>query len=268
MDEMTNNAKVCRPKIHPLMKMTHHDKQARAAEKSCLLLDFLATGEIWTTLSVIAPLINASEQTSRRLVQKMIRDGSIKVDTIITGGAQLKIYGITKIGMSLARHVEPCVKAYEIGRTHPDYALHHIECQRVRLVHEQQYGAIGWVPERALIYKLSEEERRGKKMPDALCDTADGGFIAIEVELNIKSLDRMKEALKQHLEAIFLDDVYFAVYYYTYKVSSLERLVRKIKTVTLRDGLVVELDDSFWLYNFGIYDLKSIREELNELLCR
>ncbi len=263
MDDITGFKDEERGEIHPSMRLPWHARLERSEQKTDLMLNFLASGERWTVLSVMAPLIGASEQTARRLAQKMISEGLLKADTIIINGAQLKIYGITKTGLSLARHVEACARPFEIGRTHPSFARHHIECQRVRLVHELKYKALAWLPEKALVHEL-RAERLGKKVPDAILEHEDGGYIAIEIELNVKSLERMKDALKQHLEAILIDDRYFSVFYYTYDVKGLERLLRKIKSVTLSDGTVVPLDEQVWQYQIRVYDLKLTKKELND----
>ena len=48
-------------KLHPALKMTYTEKIERAAHKREVLLDFLASGEVFTTVAMAAELLQLSE---------------------------------------------------------------------------------------------------------------------------------------------------------------------------------------------------------------
>lgn len=46
------------PELHPSMRMTRAQKLARAEDKRRLVMDFLGSGEVYSTISVLARLIS------------------------------------------------------------------------------------------------------------------------------------------------------------------------------------------------------------------
>ena len=261
MDVITNFENEIKQEIHPAMRMPTHERFKRSREKQSLLLNFLGSGEIWTTLDVISHLIEGSEQNARRLVQRMVKDSVIKVDKVPHLGGQLKLYGITSYGLRVANNPHPCCRPFEIGRTHPDYVQHHLDCQYVRLVTERNTPDISWVPEKMLVASIPAKERKGRKFPDALMIyTKRNERVGIEVERNVKYQENMRNALAGHVHA-FMQKEYDRVYYFSDHRESLKRSMYSIRFVKLANGENIDMEDG-WFDRFIFGSLSDYKEIL------
>jgi hypothetical protein len=55
------------PELHPSMRMTRAQKLARAGDKRRLVMDFLGSGEVYSTISVLARLISWDKTLQRSM---------------------------------------------------------------------------------------------------------------------------------------------------------------------------------------------------------
>lgn len=192
--------------IAPEFKISYAEKLERTKQNSQLLLNFLASGEQFTTLKNAALLLMVSESTARRLIAKMIRDDLLKIDERKLEFANtIKLYGITKTGIESAEPLYPnglIGKQYKIGVFSIRYVDHHLESQRIHIKfrHATKFNLIEYLSERTLLTDFKEHYRRN--VPDGIALVEQDGFqlsYAIETELHIKSTARMFTVVNNHL---------------------------------------------------------------------
>lgn len=170
------------------------ERRIRAAAKRRLILEFLGTGETWTTLVVVEALLSASRWTAKRTVTAMVRDGLLREASLTFAGVRRLIYGITPTG---------CAELGQFGADAwpfvqppaPDQYEHHIALQRAHLV--AMAKGWDWLPQR--VVSVRREELKLKKLPDAIATTPKGTRLAIEIERTLKSRHRYAEAVGAHL---------------------------------------------------------------------
>ena len=151
-------------------RMTRAEIDARAEAKQALLLDFLASGEVWTTPMMIAALLGLSLRRAYALIERMERDSLLVLDRI---SPKQMLVGITPTGLAYSTHPAAAQTArFEPGRQSPQFIEHHLDTQRSRL----QAEAAGWTWEAGkLLY-----EKGWHKVPDALATSPNGERVAIE----------------------------------------------------------------------------------------
>jgi hypothetical protein len=216
-----------------ILTMTRAEKLLRASQKREVLLAFLASGETYTTLSVVAELLETSERNALRLLQKMQEEKLIKVDENVMPHTSLKLYGITAHGLAITAKAHPKAREFELSKTNPSWVPHHIEGQQIRIVAER----VGWteyVPGKLL---MVENSGRLKKLPDALITRPDGRRCAIEIERFIKSKTRHADAISGHLTGI-INDHYELVYYFTPHLEALERVFASVQTLLVDENKI------------------------------
>lgn len=185
----------CGARRGALPVMTQAEKTARADQKRTAILQFLASGEVWTTAEIAAQLIGASKRRAVATLGGMERDSLIASETLAYGGRQIKIYGITPHGCAVAGTFD--APHFEKGRTNPAYYQHRLEGQRCRLAAEA--AGWSWQPERAIRIQAGREGWR--KIPDALAIKA-GERVAIEIERHVKTPKRYAECIVSFLQDI------------------------------------------------------------------
>jgi len=221
--------------INPALTLSHAEKRARNASKRATTLSFLASGECYTTLSVISDLLQVSEQTALPLLKKLIGEKILIAEANALPFSRLKLYGITAHGIALTESAHPQCREFRTGTTNPSHLMHHLEGQRVRIVAERA-GWTGWLPGKML---LVENERRLKKLPDALAIRPDGRRVAVEIERFVKSRQRMAGIMGAHLAQIIAGH-YDLVYYFTSHQAALQRVLAGVEYVIV-DGAKVTL---------------------------
>jgi len=239
----------------PALSMTHAEKQARAAVKRRVLLAFLASGEVYTTLSIAAELLQSSERTALRLLQKLAEEKLIKVDENVMSHSSLKLYGISAHGMAMTESAHPSAKPFALNRTNPNSVPHHTNCQLIR-IRAERAGWTDFVPGKLLMVNNSA---RLKKLPDFLMTRPDGRRVAGELEHWVKSRKRMVDIISAHLVQIVAKE-YDLVYYMTPHKTALDRAFAAVQFVVI-DHKKIQLNDSHRA-RFKTFDLQSWAGEM------
>ncbi len=216
-----------------LKKFSRAEIDVRAAEKRTKILDFLASGEVWTTVSVINILLNCSRQSSLRTLKSMEKTGAIKSE--ICGSVQL--FGISSHGLALSEVTHKDCKEFELSKTNPSYINHHVQTQNARLRAESA-GWEKWQPGK-ILYSANP---KFKKVPDALATRADGRTVAVEIELHIKSQKRMAEIIGLYIEQL-IHKKHDLVYYITPSPEALRRALERVQSVRVK-GEVIAVSES------------------------
>lgn len=239
---------------NPALKMSPQERQQRSAEKRAAVLGFLASGEQWSTLSVIAELLQTSERNALRLLQKLVEEKLLKVDDRVLPHLRLKLYGISAHGLAVVG-ADVNMKAFAIGRTNPSFVQHHLESQLIR-IRAEKAGWTNWTPGKVLFV---ENSTRLKKLPDSLANRPDGRRVAVEIERYVKSPKRLTDVMGLHLQQI-VSKQYDLVYYFTPHPEAQMRAFNKIQFVTL-ENQKVKLNDSHRA-RFKVFDLKNWKGEI------
>lgn len=226
------------------LKMTHAEAMARHAEKRKIILDFLASGESYTTVAIAADLLQMQVRRTREALELLVKDGSLKSELHYVDAHKLMIYGITAHGLAFADRLDS--PEFELGRVNSAYINHHLDTQRMRLKAEAA-GWTGWIPDRAM-------RTNGEKRPDAFAVAPRGYKVAIEIERHAKSPRRYAEFIAKYLRAINAGQYDLVCFVCPPCVEVLvERSMRKVEAVKLA-GELVRLEDKhhkcFRFFNF------------------
>lgn len=187
----------CGARRGALPAMTQAEKTARADQKRAAILQFLASGEVWTVADTVAQIIGASKRRAVATLDAMGRDALITSEVLAYGGRQIKLYGITPHGCAVAGAFEQ--PHFEKGRTNPSFVQHRLDGQRMRLAAEAADWS-GWQPERAMRIQAGREGWR--KIPDAMAINPAGERVAIEIERHCKTPKRYAELIVSFLQEI------------------------------------------------------------------
>lgn len=180
-----------------LPSMSFLEKQKRAQEKRLMILHFLATGEVYTSLTIASRVMSCSISSAERTLNSLVREGAIKFEQHLVQSRKTKIFGISPHGLALAGEFESA--SFELGRTNPSYIYHHLLTQQARLQAELA-GWDGWQPGK-ILYKQNL-----LKVPDALCVSLAGKRVAVEIERHVKTRKRYEEIISAHLQAMSKKD--------------------------------------------------------------
>lgn len=240
--------------VSAALTMSRAEKLARASQKREAVLGFLASGETYSTLEILAELLQTSERNTRRLLQRLTAEKFLKVENNALPYSPLKLYGVTAHGIAMTLTAHPSAREFYLGKTNPSFIAHHIEGQKIRLTAERA-GWTNYLPGKLLYV---ENAGRLKKLPDALATRPDGRRCSFEIERFIKSKKRMGEAMGGHLAQIVKKD-YDLVYYFTPHLAMLERAIQNVESV-LVDGSKVQLTDSHRA-RFKLFDIKKWKGE-------
>ena len=217
-------------------RMTHAAIAARAQAKEILLLDFLASGEVWTTPQIISMLLGLHLRRAYAQVQRMEKAGLVVPERM---GRGLMLVGITPQGLAYSTHPAAAQTArFEPGRVSESFIAHHIDTQRARL----QAEAAGWTWEAGkLLYA-----KGWHKVPDALATSPTGERAAIEIERTIKTPLRYQQIIPQALRDVKAGR-YDRVQYISPqgRADAVERALRRVTTVKV-GGDNVKLSDAHW----------------------
>lgn len=216
-----------------IKKMSRSEIDVRASEKRTKILDFLSSGEVWTTVQVVNLLLGCSRQSSLRTLKSLEKAGLIKSE--MCGNTQL--FGISGHGLALSEVAHEHCKEFELGKTNPYFINHHFQTQIARLKAEAE-GWHDWQPGK-ILYSCTP---RLKKVPDAMAKRGDGRIVAIEIELHIKSQKRMVEIIGLYIEQL-IQKRHDLVFYITPNPESLSRALQRVKTVRVK-GCVITVMES------------------------
>jgi len=240
--------------VSSALAMSYAEKQSRAVFKRSTLMGFLASGEVWTTLSVTAELLQTTERNALRLLQTLVKEKLIKVDEGIVEHSNLKLYGISDHGIAVTESANPGCRAFQIGKTNPSYVQHHVQGQILRIRGEQA-GWTDFMPGKLL---LVDNASRLKKLPDGLCTRSDSRRCAWEIERYVKSPKRLTDVLSAHLQQI-VGKHYDYVYYFVPDVAAQQRAFAKVEFVVV-DGNKIKLNETHRA-RFKVCDIKGWQGE-------
>lgn len=233
--------------MNKLPQMPYAERMARNEAKKRIVLDFLASGESYTTVAVAADLLQMSLRRTRDALEGLVKDGSLKSEIHRVDAHSLTLYGITGHGLAIADKLDS--PEFEKGRVNSAYIAHHIDGQRMRLKAEAA-GWTGWTPDRAM-------RTAGEKRPDAFCISPQGYKVAIEIERHAKSPKRYSEFLAKYLAAITAKRFDFVYFVCPVGVETMvERSLRKVAVVKYA-GDTVRLEEKhlarFKFFNFDTF---------------
>lgn len=237
------------------LSMSYAEKQARAAEKRRVFMSFLASGEVYTTLAVSAELLQTSERTALRFLQKLLKEKLIKVDENVVSHTTLKLWGISDHGINMTESAHPKAKPFALSRTNPSWVQHHIDGQLIR-IRAERAGFTRYIPGKLL---MVTNEQRLKKLPDALVTRPDGRHVAVEIERYVKSRKRMADVISAHLSQI-ISGQYDFVYYFTPHKFALDRAFVAVQFIRI-EGKQIQLSENHRA-RFKTFDLKSWAGEM------
>lgn len=224
--------------------MTAEEKAARQEVKRRLLLDFLASGEVFTTADIVAELLECSTSTAVRTLESAERASIIKSEVLDWGGRKLKIWGLTSHGAAVADQFDAPI--FELGKTNPAYVQHRLDGQRLH-IRAARAGWSGWTPERLL--RERAQTQRGDaakqlKVPDAAATSPGGACIALEIERNCKTPKRYQQVIVSYLRLIKSGTYHHVHYVCPPGIEKLvERCFQRITAVKFA-GDVVQLNNS------------------------
>lgn len=175
-------------------RMTRAEILARAEAKQQIVLNFLASGEVWTIASILEKLLGLSNKRVIELLARMERDQLIKRDAFDLGfGHVVPAFGITPTGLAYAENAAPDCPRFESLPT-AQFMQHHIDTQRARL----QAEAAGWAWEAGKVLYA----KGWNKVPDALATSPNNERVAVEIERTIKTPLRYQQIIPQALKDI------------------------------------------------------------------
>jgi hypothetical protein len=175
---------------------SYADKLEIQSAKYSRILHFLGNQyEVFSTIEIIAQLLELSRSSTSRTLKQMVRDGLLIEDNNHwIHGHKVSLYAINQAGL-LAIDAPLDAPSYD-DRATSNYINHKIQNQRIAIIIQKQLEAE---------YKCERELRifhKGlKKIPDGLCEAfwldgkIQGNRIMTEVELEPKTLRRLKWTL-------------------------------------------------------------------------
>ncbi|MFZ5489582.1 MAG: hypothetical protein AB7S67_09035 [Thiomonas sp.] len=217
--------------------MTRAEIDARAAAKESLVLNFLASGEVWTTVPILQMLLNLSPRRVHLLMQRMERDALIKSVAVTDFGHTKVAFGITPTGLAFSQNADPNCPRFE-SLPSPQFMSHHLDTQRARLQAER--AGWTWKPGK-LLYNSGM-----LKVPDALATSPAGEIVAIEIERTIKTPLRYSQIIPSALKDI-KSNRYSRVIYISPqgRADAVQRALRRVDVVKV-GGEPVRLVASHW----------------------
>ena len=219
-----------------LPRMSRAQVIARAAAKEQCVLDFLASGEVWSTSVILAALLGLHQRRANDLGQRLERDGLVTIHRV---DARTTVVGITAQGLAYSHHPNAAeTQRFEPGRISPQFIAHHVDTQRARL----QAEAAGWTWEAGKTLF-----RRGwNKVPDAVAIAPSGERVAVEIERTIKTELRYAQVIPATLRDIKIGR-YDRVLYLSpqNRADAIERALRRVEKVKV-GGESVALTLAHW----------------------
>ncbi|MGE0073439.1 MAG: hypothetical protein AB7S55_10330 [Thiomonas sp.] len=218
-------------------RMSRAQINARAQAKEKIVLDFLASGEVWTTEPILCRLLSLSARRVQVLLTRMARDGLVKSEKVEGFGRLRRAWGITPTGIAFSENAAPDCPRFE-SLPSLQFMQHHLDTQRARL----QAEAAGWAWKAGkLLYNTGL-----LKVPDALATSPTGERIAVEIERTIKTPLRYQQIIPQALRDI-KSGRYDRVQYISpqNRADAVERALRRVSVVKV-GGDNVKLTDAHW----------------------
>jgi predicted ArsR family transcriptional regulator len=99
--------------------MTHTERQARANEKRVRLINFLASGEVWTSTQHAAKVMHVSRPVALQTLKALNKEKAIISEQHLIDGRVQKIWGITSHGLAIAE-TTGSLSCFQMGKTNPN----------------------------------------------------------------------------------------------------------------------------------------------------
>lgn len=218
-------------------RMSRLEIAARAQAKETLVLDFLASGEVWTTSPILQLLLGLSARRVQALLQRMERDGLLKSVRVEGFGKLQNAYGITPTGLAFSENAARDCPRFE-GLPSPQFMQHHLDTQRARL--QAEAAGWQWVAGKLLYHKGL------LKVPDALATSSGGERVAVEIERTIKTPLRYQQIIPAALRDVKAGH-YSRVAYISPqgRADAVFRALHRVAVVKVSGGSV-NLTDAHW----------------------
>lgn len=224
-----------KPNLPP--RMTRAEINARAQAKEQIVLSFLASGEVWTTVPILQLLLSLSPRRVHLLMQRMQRDQLVKSVAVDGFGHTKLAFGITPTGLAFAENAAPDCPRFE-SLPSPQFMAHHLDTQRARLQAERA----GWTWKAGkLLYNSGLQ-----KVPDALATSPAGEIVAIEIERTIKTPLRYQQIIPSALKDIKAGRYARVVYISPQgRADAVQRALHRVDVVKV-SGESVRLTPAHW----------------------
>jgi len=191
--------------------MSYAEKILRRDFKQTRILNFLSDHEVFTTVAIVALLLEVSESSSRRALEQLVEAGMLISEQHYIDGHSVRLYGISHPGLIA---VESDIEAphFERGKVKSNYIQHKLYTQRIRITFEKM-GA-SFIPERKV-----RMQKGLRKIPDGICThylndmRVPGARMGIEVETVPKSFKRLNAVYTNYLHIIEVDEEIDCVLY-------------------------------------------------------
>lgn len=231
-------AAIVNSKTSNLPISTWLEKVNRQREKHNRITQWLSDYEVFSTVQIIAMLLEVSQSSSRRALEQLVTGGMLLCEEHYIEGHGVKLYGITHAGL-IASEAEPEAPHFEKGKIKSHYIQHKLEAQRVRIIAERM-GAF-FIPER----KIRIDQKGLKKIPDGIANIylndmrVPGSRICVEIEREPKIARRLAVVNKNYLHAMEIDGlVDCALYLYPQKyLNGAVKLMHRLETPECPAGL-------------------------------
>jgi hypothetical protein len=214
-------------------------REQRKAEKQYLVLRFLRE-VLWSTQDILQIVMKLqSRQSAHKSLKQLECLGLIKAYSFSALGGNLKLWGITQHGQSLAFNIEsetPYAAYFEPSRISEPLIRHQLDLQRLRVMAET-FGWKDW----------KDGDRLGQlnksvKRPDAIVIN-NNTKIGVECERTFKTHKRYEQILLSYLRLIknqTIDEVVWVSPTHDFS-KRLEILIKSIKRLKVA-GQTISID--------------------------
>jgi hypothetical protein len=209
--------------VYPLSKISfQHQSKKQLTKRDIAILQFVNTFG-FCTLPHLEQHFALKSRRAYQLMQRLIQVGYIQHQRIFH--AQHGIYYLTDQGAT-------CTDLPAIDKIPIGIYYHQLRIIDVYLKLRQQYPHADWVSER---YLKHEKFYKGIGQPghtaDGILRFTDGKYVAIEIELSLKSKNRLSHILKFYGSQLHIHEVW---YYCTSQViPTLKTLAEKLPFVKI-----------------------------------
>lgn len=219
-------------------RMSRLEIMARAEAKQQLVLDFLSSGEVWSTGPILQMLLGLSARRVQALLQRMERDGLLKSVRVDGFGKLQNACGITPTGLAFSENAAADCPRFECLPS-PQFMQHHLDTQRARL--QAEAAGWQWTPGKLLYNKGFQ------KVPDALATSPTGERVAVEIERTIKTPLRYAQVIPAALKDVKAGQYSRVIYISPQgRADAVFRALHRVAVVKV-SGDSVKLTDAHWL---------------------
>jgi len=207
----TEESTIVKSQSTNLPSMSYAEKISRRDFKQTRILNFLSDHEVFTTVAIVALLLEVSESSSRRALEQLVEAGMLISEHHYVAGHAVRLYGISHLGLIA---VESDIEApkFERGKVKSNYVQHKLYTQRIRIIFEKM-GA-SFITERKV-----RMQKGLRKIPDGIGTyylndmRVPSPRIGIEIETVPKSFTRLNTVHANYLHTIEVDELIDSVLY-------------------------------------------------------